>query len=259
MKTRRILGGFLVALALVGGPVFFGGTALATVITLDGVANAGWSTDDLTKAHLYIANPDLAPTNPAYYDFKWTYGSGPLPWSSLNNMVTSLLGGQIVGQGNWKIESGGDVFGNPGNPIWKYLNLVAGTYTLNLTPNSHAYDLTAYTWPQENPRHEWNDYVQILAVSPSGSESFSFGGYNGYWQTTESAALQFYRANVDGMEITLPQDSTVYFFINDYNSVDNAGSVSLEIEAVPIPGSILLLGPGLAWLLASRMRRRHLS
>jgi hypothetical protein len=68
--------------------------------------------------------------------------------------------------------------------------------------------------------------------------------------------LNYYRQNVDGMTITLDHQADVQFYINDYNSVDNAKSVTLEICGVPLPGSLSLLGPGLALLLAGLWRRK---
>ena len=43
--------------------------------------------------------------------------------------------------------------------------------------------------------------------------------------------LAYYRTNVDGMSITIPKSGTMYFYINDYNSVDNGASVTLEFTA----------------------------
>jgi hypothetical protein len=252
------LGGFLLvpmiilaALALLSAPV------VATVVTLDGVANAGWSNN--LQTYLYVATADSS----GYY-YQWNYNSGSQPWTSvqdlnndLSNNVLDKAGGITVG--DWKIESGGNAF-NPQNNgvIWKTLtDLSPGWYSLRLTSDSQAYNLKDYKWPKETPDlNVWNAYVQIDAkYSGGGSYRFNFGKYD-YWQSTEAGALQYYRANVDGLQIYLADTADLRFYINDSNSVDNAGSVSLEFNPVPLPGSLYLLGPGLAFLLARRFKLR---
>lgn len=250
---------FLRSMIFVWALAFSSAPALATtMVTLDGVANASWWANPTT--YLYVAHADSS----GYY-YQWNYGSGSLPWNNLNEMVQDLVNNHTyVGDKDWKIESGGDPFNKPNAQyVWKTLTLPAGGYTLRLTSDSEAYNLKSYLWPGETQQdlNVWNAYVEIYAVyqNNQGTASFHFGGYDGYWQTTESAALNFYRDNVDGMEITLAYPADVYFYINDFNSVDNALGVTLEISAVPLPGSLYLLAPGLALLLAGRRWWRKLS
>ena len=158
---------------------------------------------------------------------------------------------------NWHVESGGNPF-HPSDSVFKTLTLPAGEYTLRLTQNSEAYNLQAYRWPGEKTHQDvWNAYVEIYAVYQNGASpaSFHFGGYDNYWQTSESDALAYYRSHVDGMKVILDFSAVVNFYINDYNSVDNLGSVSLDVTAVPLPGTLPLLGSGLLLLLAARRRR----
>ncbi|MBI4642561.1 MAG: hypothetical protein HY743_02230 [Deltaproteobacteria bacterium] len=228
--------------------------ALAYTVHLDGVVNATWSDNPTT--YLYVAHADSS----GYY-YQWNYGTGTLPWTSRQNLVDDLGDNVLNNAGNipvgdWKVESGGDPF-HPSSTIMKTLALTAGTYTLRLTSDSEAYNLKSYQWPNETPAdlNVWNAYVEILAVYKNDTnESFQFGGYTGYWQTNEADALAYYRANVDNKKITLAYDADLFFYINDWNTVDNAKSVTLEI--VPLPGSLALLGPGLAMLLAGNFWRR---
>ena len=47
------------------------------------------------------------------------------------------------------------------------------------------------------------------------------------------------------------------FYINDYNSVDNGASVTLEFSdppPVPVPGSLVLFGSGLTAFIGWRRR-----
>jgi hypothetical protein len=248
---------FVLSMILAGALAFGSSPALAVTVFLDGVDNATWSANPTT--YLYVAHADSS----GYY-YQWTSGSGSLPstWTSLDSMVQDLVNNQTyVGNNDWKIESGGDPFNNPNAQyVWKTLTLPAGHYTLGLAQNSEAYNLKSYQWPGETVQdlNIWNAYVQIEAIyqNNQGAVSFAFGGFDGYWQSTEAGALNYYQQNVDGMQITLDHPADVYFFINDYNSVDNAKSVTLEINAVPLPGSLYFMGPGLAMLLAGLWRRR---
>lgn len=224
--------------------------ARAELISLDPIANAGWYADDLTKTHLYIKDP----VSGDYY-YEWNYGQGVLPWNSLNGLVVDLgdsvldiTPGGITVDG-WLIESGGDVFNDPGSAIWKSMSLPKGSYELTLT--SGAYNLEAY-WGKD----AWNAYAQIWADYGDGSDgdSFSFGeGFPPF--NSEGEALEYYDDYV--LNIYLAQAADLYFYINDWNSVDNAGSsVTLDIKstAVPEPASLLLVCSGLIGLASFRRK-----
>jgi hypothetical protein len=250
----KILFLFLSILILISGP----SQVRATVIQLDGIANAGWSTDDLTKAHLYIGDGQ----DPETYYYQWTYSPAtPAPlWNSRQALADDLSDGVLVnGQsvGNWHIESAGDVFNHPENAIYKTLPVTPGTYKLSLTPDSQAYQLNAFLWGNEGgtPAPKWNAYVQMYVKYNDGTvDSVNFG--NGS-QTfgSEADALAFYRLHYDGEILNLTKPGTIEFYINDYNSVDNGGSVSLEFDKtcpVPVPGGLVLLGSALVSMFTRR-------
>jgi hypothetical protein len=256
----KILFLFLSILILISGP----SQVRATVIHLDGIANAGWSSDDFSKAHLYIADPD----NSGTYYYQWTYSfANPAPlWNSRQALANDLNDGNGVlvngnPVGNWKIESGGDVFNNPGSTIWKSLTFSPGEYKLSLTPDSHAYQLNEFLWGNEGNYSTpiWNAYVQMYVEYNDGSNtSFNFGDWS-QAQGTEGDVLALYHSTIDGMVLNLTKAGTIYFYINDYNSVDNGGSVSLEFDKtcpVPVPGGLLLLGSA---LVSMYIRRRSVA
>lgn len=213
--------------------------ASTNTITLDGIANAGYWADDLTSTYLYVK--DL--TDDSYY-YQWRYGSlDALRWSGMDELITDLNA-----QGfSWWLESGGDPFNNPSSPIWTSVYLERGLYEISLAPDSSAYNLSAY-WDDNN----WNAYVQMWAAY---GDSFNFGE-GSYITNSENDTLNYYRTNVDGMTFSLNDDTYLYFHINDFNSIDNSGSVKLNVTLVPEPPPVLLLISGAVTLVVFRYRQK---
>jgi len=214
--------------------------ASTTTVTLDGIVNAGYSADDLTSSYLYVKN-----TTDNSYSYKWRYGVNPEPlaWSNLTDLVTDLNS-----QGfDWWLESGGDPFNNPSSPIWTSVFFEKGVYEISLAPDSSAYNRVAY-WGE----NDWNNYVQMYAAY---GDSCNFGE-GSYISGSENDSLNYYRTNVDGMTVSLKEDTNLYFYINDSNSVDNSGSVKLNVAVVPEPGQVLLFIAGAFPLVFWQQRKR---
>jgi len=218
-------------------------------VDIDGVLNAGWSANNLDRPYLNIRDNDTSV-------YTWSYSSGTaLLWTDFDALVADLNNtenGLIIN--NWVIESGGDPFNYPSDPIWKKERFSAGTYSISLAENSAAYNLEDY-WNNNN----WNAYVQIWADYGNGQgASFNFGGGGTDWKfDSETEALEHYSSNVDGMEIILAYDADLYFYLNDYFSLDNGGSVTLDIQSynTPVPGTLYLLFSGLGILIFKRRSR----
>jgi|WetSurMetagenome_2_1015567.scaffolds.fasta_scaffold41682_2 hypothetical protein len=255
-NKRFLIAGSILILMLAAGPIS------AARVDLDGILNSGFSAN-MPNSYLFVKS--LGP--PETYAYKWNYGDGTLPWASRQALVDDLADGTLnnaPGQpsvGSWRVEAGGYPFDSLSQlPIWKSIGLGPGTYALKLTSDSRAYNLSDYAWPGETspPVPNWNAYVQIYADYGGGpNASFNFGEAPAFIKPTEAQALAFYRNNVDGKQIQLTQAANVFFYINDNNSIDNAGGVSLEIQSVPVPQAVYLLGSGLLGLALIRRRFRN--
>lgn len=214
-----------------------------TSVTLDGIANAGYWADDLGSAYLYVKDRDSG-----LYTYQWRYGVNPEPlaWSNLDQLVADLNTRNF----NWWLESGGDPFNNPSSPIWTSVFLEKGLYEVSLAPDSGAYNLTDY-WGN----NDWNAYVQMYA---SYGDSFNFGEGSDISETKDNS-LNYYHSNVDGMTISLKEDTNLFFYINDNNSIDNAGGVKLNVSVAPEPGQVILFITGAILLVVWHQRRKYSS
>jgi hypothetical protein len=211
-----------------------------TLLTLDSLANAG-SASNPYAPYLNIRNLDAG-----VYHYQWN-GNDSLPWNSLAALYEDLADEPFA----WSLESAGDVFFQGGRPdIVQSISLSAGAYTLSLYEDS-AYNLQGN--PFSGAVNQWNAYVQFFQ---EGGPSFAFGD-GGLSFNSETAAVEYYRSHYNGMQFYLPQDTTLYYFINDINSIDNLGSITLALQAAPVPepGTLLLLGSGAALLAVMRRRR----
>lgn len=229
--------------------IFLGATFLmpkadANTITLDGVENAITSGNVGSQPYLTIhygtSSNGIWSKNDTYYhnDLNQDWYN----YEALETYCNSL--------GAYSIESGGNVFDDDfdvaSDKIYETLFLTAGTYTIRLSDNSSAYNLL------EGSDNYWNAYVQI------------FGGINanfGYGAPTfehEDDAISFYKNNYNGTPIEVLENSWVNFYINDWNSLDNTGSVTLDIQPAPVPepATLLLFGSGIAVLVGGRRYRR---
>ena len=250
MKIRSIL--YLVA--CIGFFSLMVSTAGAYSVTLDSVDNAGWYNGSLDQSYLRLFDEGNT--------LQWSYDGGNLLWSDFTGLVADLSDGWIganpsgIYLGNYTIQSGGDVFGSPPpSPIWTSLGLPGGQYQISLDPNSRAYNIEGYNDPNYLGSDKWNAYVQMWT---SDGQSLAFGG-GGSFFGSEADALTYYQAASNNISLYLASNADLFFYINDNNSLDNIGSVTLNIQAstAPIPATFPLLFTGLATLAASRIVRKR--
>lgn len=235
---------------------FMVSSAGAYSVTLDSVDNAGWWEGSLDQSYLRLLDEGNW--------VQWSSDVDTLLWSDFDGLVADLADGWIgedpsgIELGNYTIQSGGNVFGSPPpSPLWTSLSLSAGNYLISLDPNSRAYNIEGYDDPIHNylGSNRWNAYVQMWT---SDGQNLAFGGGSTFFGS-EAEAIAHHLDPSNNISLYLAGDADLFFYINDNNSLDNIGSVTLKIEAspVPVPATFLLLGTGLIVLAAGRTVRKR--
>ena len=238
----------IISIALV--VLFMAPAAGATIVTLNSVEHAGWWEKNLEQPYLKI----LAESGTVV----WSSESSQVNWSSFADLVADLsddavgAAGSAPSLGKYEIQSGGNVFSaTAAAPIYQTLKFSAGQYTISLDSNSVAYNLQGYSDQYYAGDNLWNAYVQMWVT---GGQDLAFGDGSPLYGS-EAAALAAYDTMT--ASLTLFGDADLNFYINDYNSLDNTGSVTLNIQAVPLPAAWLLFGSGMAALVGGRRFRKN--
>ncbi|WP_372679459.1 VPLPA-CTERM sorting domain-containing protein [Desulfosarcina sp.] len=227
--------------------------AEAMTVTLDAVENAGWSFEPLGQPYLKILDADN--------DIVWSGGNSDAitTWNDFADLVADLSDDQIgaagsdPGLGEYEIQSGGNVFSDLVTPIYKTLSLPAGQYTISLDPGSESYNLKGYDAPESKYAggNLWNAYVQLWT---SDGQDLPFGDGDTQHESSAEALAAYDKITAS---LNLLHDADLHFYINDSNSLDNTGSVTLNIQAVPLPAAWLLFGSGMAALVGGRRFRKN--
>jgi hypothetical protein len=139
------------------------------------------------------------------------------------------------------------------------LSLTAGTYSITPIGTANGGDYNAwYAWTNgvtgcdsngENCSRGW--------IHSYGYESSEIGTVNvGSNGTDNRYATDLLALDHSlGSLFTLTSDAVVSFFIRDYPLTDNAGGISLDVTAVPLPAAAWLFGSALLGFVGLSRRR----
>jgi hypothetical protein len=130
-------------------------------------------------------------------------------------------------------------------------DLTAGTY--RISPQSGAYMYDSWGWSDYRSKYWWELHIQVNQPDQTGgilSSYYMLGSNQGY--DTAADALQANLASY--LDISLTNGGSLNFWIYDWNSIDNSGSLTFEVLPVPEPSTLALLGLGLPFLVAGIWR-----
>ena len=241
------------------------GSAYCTLITLDGRDDAGINPTQSAFAEFINGGSSVLRLNSPDGQ-QWLNGTDVINYASFNNI-------------SWtRMQSAGNIWSSDTEVGETLSGLSAGTY--RISPNSGAFSYD-FEWPNDpfTERYWWKVYIKATQVYINGTleqEHYYILGPEGVADLLDLSSLRasasdydYYAANsyyscngncdspesafsaVQNLSLDLPmaQGGGLNFWIWDWNSLDNSGAISLNVEPVPEPSTLVLLTMGILFLI----------
>lgn len=217
------------------------GLAFGELITLDAIENAGLYPGQ--EAYLRFVDEknvnnvllNVSPTDPQF--------------TSASDVFTYAKG--ISG---WLLDSAGNIW-SAEKVVGKSLSdLPVGIYKVSAVGGAYMYN--SFGWNDAyKDKYWWELHIKAHLAYQDGQivdeAYYMLGSLDG--KTSADLALQAVQGNQ--IEIPIAEGGSLSFWIWDWNSIDNSGSLSFNvaddpgIPTVPEPSTFLLLVPGLVFLI----------
>ncbi len=187
------------------------------------------------------------------------------------------------GINNWTMESAGNIWSSDSNIGESLSGLSAGTYRITPASGAYMYVDDAFEWGG-GYQHKYWWKVFVIATDNTGYNHDNPGDARGYifgpggvealnlsGLLATPAAYDWYSQHADFsgaydtptgafnavqnryLDISLEEGGSLYFWIWDWNSIDNSGAISLNVTYVPEPSTFILLAIGLSCLIIRRI------
>lgn len=215
------------------------GVAQGTLLTLDGVGDAGVNPGQAP----YLKFVENANTNNILYDADPAFFmTNPNPWTSATQ-VFAFAANQSPANWNtdWLLASAGNYW-SPDTVVGETLaGLQAGTYRITSLAGAFTYD--SFNWSPQNDQWRWGMNIRVHGGYINGQINDYDCTLGSFDPNQLSSDLGRY------LDIRLAEGGSLSFWINDWNTIDNGGSLTFSVAPVPEPSTFLLLGVGLTLLI----------
>ncbi|MGA2331931.1 MAG: PEP-CTERM sorting domain-containing protein [Syntrophales bacterium] len=210
------------------------GLAYGTLINLDAREDAGLYPGQ--PAYLNFLSNGIEYPGPAT-DPGWTHYTPDFPGDP-RSVDTYAYNASIPG--SWVLQSAGNVWSSDKVVGESLTALPAGTY--RISPASGAF---MYSFSDNPPYNRFWWELQIEVKEGSTESYYMLGSYD----SQDSASAAFDAVKNEDIYISIAQGGSLSFWIWDWNSIDNSGSLAFNVAVVPEPSTFLLLTMGLAFLI----------
>jgi len=213
------------------------GLAFAIDMTVDGKDDAGFYAGQGAFARFVDTGPpnnlllNVLPTDPPFLS---------------EGVARTFAYAQNIS--DWSLQSAGNIWSATDPIVGESLSgLHAGTY--RITPIDGAYMYDSWGWdPSYRYQYWWELHIRADKAYENGQLVNSLDEMLGSSVSQQSAGLAFQMVQNKYLDITLAEGGSLNFWIWDWNSVDNSGSLSFSVTQVPEPATLLFLIMGLPFL-----------
>ena len=215
--------------------------ALGIQMTIDAIDDAGQSPNE--EAYLKFVYPS------GHHDVN---ASGP-QWTLASQVYAyaSDLQNNIPQNEEWELQSAGNIWSSDKIVGDSLTNLHAGIYRVSVADGAFMYDSFSTN------SLKWSDYAglywwQLHIQSSMALQSVILGDTNPF--PTDAEALA--NSSLRYLDVPVNEGGSLNFWIWDWNTIDNKGSLTFDVAMAPIPepSTLILVGTGL-FFLARRFRR----
>jgi hypothetical protein len=203
--------------------------ALGIRMTIDAIDAAGqFPGENAYVKFVYDADKELSVTT----------NDVSQPWTSKQEVIDYADSKGITG---WQLESASNIWSSSDLFVGDALTgLSEGIYRISVVGGAFMYD--SFDWSDYKGQWWWQLYIQS-SLQP---QSVILGDTKGFPDAQSAWENSFLKYKY--LDVPVNDDGSLNFWIWDWNTIDNSGSLTFDVVLIPEPSTFILAGTGLLFL-----------
>jgi len=160
------------------------------------------------------------------------------PWTSKQEVIDYADSKGITG---WQLESASNIWSSSDLFVGDALTgLSEGIYRISVVGGAFMYD--SFDWSDYKGQWWWQLHIQS-SLQP---QSVILGDTKGFPSAQSAWENSFLKYKY--LDVPVNDDGSLNFWIWDWNTIDNSGSLTFDVALIPEPSTFILAGTGLLFL-----------